>query len=819
MSERRQVTIDITTRTGGATKGVKNLKQSVGGLSQSTTKASKSLKGMNTQAASAKRGLGQLAGGMGGAAIGAAGMAAGVLAVGAVLKGSIAAFGKFDDKMNQSISIMGDVSDVMRKDMSKAAREMAKTTRFSATQAAESYFFLASAGLNAQQSIAALPTVAAFAQAGMFDMALATDLLTDAQSSLGLTVENSAENMKNMTRVSDIFVKANTLANTSVQQVSEAITNKLGGALRAYNIELEEGVAVLAAYADQGLKGASAGEAFNIVLRDLKKVGLESADVLAANNIAIFDAEGNFRNMADIVGDLEVAFGGLSVAEQGVLAENLGFQARSFKNIQLLLGQSDAIREYEGELKKAGGTTGDVADKQMQSFSASMEVVKSIVTDTAITLGEELAPAVQSAAESFGDFAVAAGEMIPATVEALKWWVKLSGAFLLIEGVKKAGEAFQATRAIFDETVKSSINLDNTVKDMIKSIEDGEDPVLALTVALGEAARDGDLTAAVIAGLGEESGATARELTVATRSALAYAEANGLTAAEVFNLEKALFDQIGALDLNEKATEDLRKKYGVLRLASNLVTDGWMAGVVAANELTDAEGDLADETDEVTDELVTLADALAQAEENQQSLADTMLAFADPVFAAASAIGDLMDAEANLVEVNEDVDSTARDIAEAELGVFEATLKAQGALDKFSGANLDEQLAIIQRTTGKTKDEALAFLEALGLIDGKKVASVIDLEIKIRESVTRIAREHGGPVRPGIVYTVGEAGPELFVPTQPGIIVPNNQLGGAAPAAAVSGAAVTFGDINVQSQADPIMLADAIAWRMKTAGI
>ena len=160
-----------------------------------------------------------------------------------------------------------------------------------------------------------------------------------------------------------------------------------------------------------------------------------------------------------------------------------------------------------------------------------------------------------------------------------------------------------------------------------------------------------------------------------------------------------------------------------------LVNDAGGSGTVGVQHIED-----------VTEEILTLAEALNIAEENQQSLADTMLAFADPVFNATSAIGDLVEAEANLVEVSEDVESSARDIAEAELEVFEATLKAQGALDKFSGANLDEQLKIIQTTTGKTKDEALAFLEALGLIDGKKVRSVIDLEIKIRESVIRIAR-------------------------------------------------------------------------------
>jgi len=313
MAETRTVVINVISNTGGATKGIGNLQRQMGGLNKGTAKATKSVGGLNKTALSAKRGLGSFAGGMGSAGLAAGAAGAGILAVGSVIKGSVSAFAGFDDKMNQSIAIMGNVSDAMRDRMSNAAREMAKTTRFSAEDAAESYFFLASAGLNAEQSIAALPAVAKFAQAGMFDMALATDLATDAQSALGLKSEDSAENLKNMTRVTDVFVKANTLANTSVQQVSEAITNKLGGALRSYNIEIEEGVAVLAAYADQGLKGASAGEAMNIMLRDLKKVGAESADVLAANNIQIFDSQGNFRNMADIIDDLSNAFVGLSV--------------------------------------------------------------------------------------------------------------------------------------------------------------------------------------------------------------------------------------------------------------------------------------------------------------------------------------------------------------------------------------------------------------------------------------------------------------------------------------------------------------------------
>ena len=89
---------------------------------------------------------------------------------------SLKSFAGFDDALTQSLAIMEDVSDVMRKKMAQAAKDVARETRFSAKDAAESYFFLASAGLNAKQSIEALPQVAQFAQAGMFNMAQATDL-------------------------------------------------------------------------------------------------------------------------------------------------------------------------------------------------------------------------------------------------------------------------------------------------------------------------------------------------------------------------------------------------------------------------------------------------------------------------------------------------------------------------------------------------------------------------------------------------------------------------------------------------------------------
>ena len=279
---------------------------------------------------------------------------------------AVRSFASFDSAMTQSLAIMGDVSEALRGEMAEAAREVGRTTLVSATQAAEAYFFLASAGLDATQSVAAMPQVAAFAQAGMFSMARATDLAMDAQSALGLTVDDSAQNLDNLIRVTDVLVKANILANATVEQFSESLTNRAAAALRAVNKDVEEGVAVLAAFADQGIKGQIAGERLNITLRDLQFAATKNAEAFDRAGVSVFDAEGTMRNIADIIGEVENALSGLSAEQRLATLTQLGFTQESLAGIQALLGTSESIREYERALRDAGGTTEDVASRQLE---------------------------------------------------------------------------------------------------------------------------------------------------------------------------------------------------------------------------------------------------------------------------------------------------------------------------------------------------------------------------------------------------------------------------------------------------------------------
>jgi len=398
-----------------------------------------------------------------------------LVAVGA---GAVKAFADFDSAMTKSTAIMGDLSDALRGEMVAAARDVGRTTTIASTQAAESFFFLASAGLDAKQSIAALPQVAAFAQAGMFDMAQATDLATDAQSALGLTAADAQKNLAGLKRVTDVLVRANTLANASVEQFSVALTSQAGAALKSFNIDMEEGVAVLAAFADQGVKGELAGNNLARILRLMAKAGVSNADALRKLGIEIFDAEGNMRNLGDIVANLETALGGMSDAQRTAALESIGFSARVQGALLPLLGTSDAIKEYEAGLRSAGGATAEVAANQLKSFSAGMTLAKNNVVIAAQVLGEVMAPVVLRLGEFIGRIAAKIEDINPTV---LRFAVAIAGVTAaigpLIWGLAATIKSFALLKAAFI-----------TMKVLVAATAASFGPIILAVGAVGAAA-------------------------------------------------------------------------------------------------------------------------------------------------------------------------------------------------------------------------------------------------------------------------------------------------------------------------------------------
>lgn len=314
---------------------------------------------------------------------------------------SAAAFETLNRSMTKSLSIMENVSEKLRGNLKAAAIDVARTTNFTASQSADAYRFLASAGYDAESSLAVMPQLAKFAQAGMFDLSEATNYVADSQSALGLKSKDARKNLESLTRITDVLTEANNLANGEVRDFAVALTNGAGASLKVVGKDIEEGAAVLAAFADQGVKGEAAGTAFSIVMRDLQTQALKNVDAFKKAGVAVYDQSGDMRNLADIVSDLEGRLSGLSDAGKKFALMQLGFTDKSIKFTQSLIGTSDKIREYEAALRGAGGTTAEVASKMMTPLETAMNQLKGAFTDAA----QAMEPLVTMAADLVGYFA------------------------------------------------------------------------------------------------------------------------------------------------------------------------------------------------------------------------------------------------------------------------------------------------------------------------------------------------------------------------------------------------------------------------------
>jgi TP901 family phage tail tape measure protein len=159
----------------------------------------------------------------------------------------VKSFQDFNAAMTESLAIMTGTTNEQRRRMENSAKQVATQTKFSAAEAAEGYYYMASAGLNAEQSIRALPIAAKFAQAGVTDLETGVEYLTDTMSIFGLKSKDADKNLRNMTRVSDVFTAATIKSQGTLDQFAQAMA-KAGPVTRLTGYSVEEVTAGLSVF-------------------------------------------------------------------------------------------------------------------------------------------------------------------------------------------------------------------------------------------------------------------------------------------------------------------------------------------------------------------------------------------------------------------------------------------------------------------------------------------------------------------------------------------------------------------------------------------
>lgn len=303
----------------------------------------------------------------------------------------------FESAMSNVAAISGATGDDLQM-LKDTAQEMGATTQFSATEAANALSYMALAGWDANQSASALPGVLNLAAASGMELASASDMVTDYMSAFGMSCEQSGY-------FADMLAYAQSNANTTAELLGESYKNCAAN-MAAAGQDVETTTSLLAMMANQGLKGSEAGTALAAVMRDLTAKMTDGAIKIGDTSVAVQDANGNYRDLTDILQDVESATNGMGDAEKAAALSST-FTADSIKGLNLILnaGVSNAA-DFENQLRNSGGTAENMANVMNDNLAGAMKSLQSRAETFGNAIYEsfsvQLKDAVNAAADALG---------------------------------------------------------------------------------------------------------------------------------------------------------------------------------------------------------------------------------------------------------------------------------------------------------------------------------------------------------------------------------------------------------------------------------
>lgn len=299
---------------------------------------------------------------------------------------------KFDDQMSTVQAVTGATGEEMDK-MRGQAKELGKTTRFSASEAGEGMEMLARAGFETSEVMEAMPAVLDLAAAGAVDLGDAADITSNILSGFGMEAEETA-------RVADILAQASADSNTDVQGLGEAF-KYVGPIASDLGVSIEDTAAAIGFLGDAGIQGGQAGRQLRSGLQSLAAPTKEAEKTMKDLGIEVFDAEGNMKSMPEVVGQLEKGLDGMSSKQKAAALETLfGADAMSAWSILVNEGK-DNLGDFSDELSNSEGAAGDMADVMEDNLAGSMRSLKSALEGLAIGFSEMGEGPIRSLVDKF----------------------------------------------------------------------------------------------------------------------------------------------------------------------------------------------------------------------------------------------------------------------------------------------------------------------------------------------------------------------------------------------------------------------------------
>lgn len=304
--------------------------------------------------------------------------------------------------------------------LNKKAQEMGAKTKFSATESAEAFTYMAMAGWKTEDMLNGIDGIMSLAAADGLDLATTSDIVTDALTAFGLSASDSGH-------FADVLAKASSNANTNVSMLGESFkyAAPVAGAL---GYSAEDTAIALGLMANAGIKGSQGGTALRGSLTRLIKPTDDAAALMEQYGLSMTNADGSMKSLGEVMNMLRDKLGGLTEAEQAQVAAQI-FGQEAMSGMLAIINASDSdYAKLTDAIYDADGAAQQMADTMLDNLSGQLTLLKSALEGLAIQFGEILMPYIKQFVTWLQNLTQKLQELTPEQKEQVVKWAAIAAA-------------------------------------------------------------------------------------------------------------------------------------------------------------------------------------------------------------------------------------------------------------------------------------------------------------------------------------------------------------------------------------------------------
>ncbi len=327
----------------------------------------------------------------------------------------------------QGMAEVGAITRANDADMARLtenAREMGRTTKFSATQAAQGQKFLAMAGFKTNQIISSMPGMLDLAAASGMDLGRTADIASNILTGFGMEASD-------MTRVANVMALAFSSSNTDVEQLGYAMKYAAPQA-KALGFSIEQTAAIVSKLSDAGIQGQMAGTTLRGMIDSLTDKG--NAKKLKALKVDVVDKKGNLRDLGSIIKEMDKrmsAKGWGSAKRASFIKDVFGARAGTGANAIWDAVLSGSLEELTQKyINEQDGAVRRMSDKMNATAKGSLTQLGSALESVGIDLGNVLLPPLAETAKGLASIVGSVSGLLQKYPGLTKWVVGVGAGFM-----------------------------------------------------------------------------------------------------------------------------------------------------------------------------------------------------------------------------------------------------------------------------------------------------------------------------------------------------------------------------------------------------